>query len=245
MGYDEKTKEILGKNIWRRREVLGLSREQLEKKVEVSRGVVSDWEKGKYIPARVKIKLLSKALRCSINDLFSEQRMTVLNHASAKVVEEADVKKDVVIDDVVVDEPTVEATVEVNKDVLRVSDKLNKYIEDNNISIYALSKNSGVSNGTIWRVQNKKTSYTNKVKELEAYLDNIEVIKEPIIIEPINEPVEPTKEPLKTDITKGSISDRLEIIYNTLFNSLAELDELKQDIAKIEKVTTLLKQIDL
>ena len=69
-------------------------------------------------------------------------------------------------------------------------------------------------------------------------------IEPKIVEEPKVNVVEPLEEPKEVKLeVKASISDRLGAIYNTLFNALAELDELKADIAKIEKVTTMLKEI--
>lgn len=65
-------------------------------------------------------------------------------------------------------------------------------------------------------------------------------------VEAVKPKVKPVKEVKPVEVKpeeKGSISDRLNHIYDTLFNTLAELDELKGDIAKIEKVTTMLKEI--
>lgn len=228
MTYDEKTKQTLGSNIWTRREVLGLSRGELAERLGVGRETVSHWELGKVAPNKDRIRSISKELKCSINDLFSTHRVAVLNMSHINTVTEPSIEENV---DVVND-------FDVNDDIVRVSDKLNEYMSKHNLTGYEMAKQSGVSNGTLWRIKNKKTNtYSEPVKQLEKWLDEVDKVEEP--------KQEPKQEPVKDDVVKGSISDRLNIIYDTLFNSLAELDELKQDIAKIEKVTTLLKQIDL
>jgi transcriptional regulator with XRE-family HTH domain len=76
--------------------------------------------------------------------------------------------------------------------------------------------------------------YANPIEQ-----EPIEYIQDYTNIEQIEQ--EEPKE-VKPEV-KASISDRLGAIYNTLFNALAELDELKADIGKIEKVTTMLKEI--
>ena len=61
-------------------------------------------------------------------------------------------------------------------------------------------------------------------------------------VDVVEEVVEEPK-PIEQPKDKGSISDRMNQIYDTLFSALDEMDKLKADIAKIEKVTAMLKEI--
>ena len=55
--------------------------------------------------------------------------------------------------------------------------------------------------------------------------------------------IEPKTEPQIEKVEKLSLSERLNGLYETLFTTLDELDKLKVDIAKVEQVTAMLKEI--
>ena len=61
---------ILGKNILKCRKKLGLSQEQLGEKIGVTRQTISNWELGETTPNIEQIKILSKILNISIDELL-------------------------------------------------------------------------------------------------------------------------------------------------------------------------------
>lgn len=50
--------------------IMGLSQEQLSMKTGIDRRFISDFELGNKIPSLKQALLLSKALKCSVNDIF-------------------------------------------------------------------------------------------------------------------------------------------------------------------------------
>ena len=61
---------MLGENILKLRKKLGLSQEQLGEKVNVTRQTISNWELNETTPNPEQLKLLSKALNVSIDELL-------------------------------------------------------------------------------------------------------------------------------------------------------------------------------
>ena len=61
---------MLGENILKLRKKSGLSQEQLGEKVNVTRQTISNWELNETTPNPEQLKLLSKALNVSINELL-------------------------------------------------------------------------------------------------------------------------------------------------------------------------------
>lgn len=161
-------------------------------------------------------------------------------------------------------EPSVETVKTVEKPTYGhpVVDRVNKYLSDNDMSQYELAKKLSMSPASLNRVVHGVLlcNHPNYIK-VEKYLDDIEEVNENVntknmcqleikFDEPIKE--EPIKEEKLEEVKrteenkskeKGSLSDRFNIIYNTLFKALEDLDELKADIDKIEKVTSMLKEI--
>lgn len=68
----------LGKNILKLRKQQGLSQEQLGEKVNVTRQTISNWELDETTPNPDQLKLLSKALNISIDDLLDNDVKNVL-----------------------------------------------------------------------------------------------------------------------------------------------------------------------
>lgn len=60
----------LGENILRLRKKSGLSQEELGEKINVTRQTISNWELGETSPNPEQLKLLSKALNISIDELL-------------------------------------------------------------------------------------------------------------------------------------------------------------------------------
>ena len=61
---------MLGEKLLDLRKKNGLSQEQLAEKVDVTRQTISNWELGETSPNPEQLKLLSKALKVSIDDLL-------------------------------------------------------------------------------------------------------------------------------------------------------------------------------
>ena len=63
----------LGKNIYNLRKKQELSQEQLAEKINVTRQTISNWELGETSPNPEQLKLLSKSLDISIDDLVENE----------------------------------------------------------------------------------------------------------------------------------------------------------------------------
>ena len=68
----------LGDNIFKLRKDCKLSQEQLAEKVDVTRQTISNWELGETSPNHEQLKLLSKALNVSIDELLNNDIKQVL-----------------------------------------------------------------------------------------------------------------------------------------------------------------------
>lgn len=238
MNYTEEQKRILGENIWIRRQIAGVSKEDLAKVYGCCASLVSRWERGLSVPRPEKLRDIAMTLNCSIHELHRPYRMPKLSFVeTAKVIES---KKEPVMSD----EETIKAASEVfdnayisnstNKvqhteqpiEQHPVTKRLNNYMQKNNIGDYRLSKLSGISSGTIYRMRNGLLKPTNKFyKDMEDFLNKTESGQS------------------EEQQCKGPISDRFNSIYSTLRKALEDLDELKADIEKINKATALLKDI--
>lgn len=69
---------MLGENILKLRKSKGLSQEQLGEMVDVTRQTISNWELGETAPNPEQLKLLSKALNISIDELLENDVNGVL-----------------------------------------------------------------------------------------------------------------------------------------------------------------------
>ena len=68
----------LGDNILKLRKDCKLSQEQLAEKIDVTRQTISNWELGETSPNPEQLKLLSKALKVSIDELLNNDIKQVL-----------------------------------------------------------------------------------------------------------------------------------------------------------------------
>ena len=68
----------LGEKILKLRKMKGLSQEELGEKVEVTRQTISNWELGETTPNTEQLKLLSKTLNTSIDELLDNDINNVL-----------------------------------------------------------------------------------------------------------------------------------------------------------------------
>ena len=68
----------LGDKIQKLRKDLKLSQEQLAEKIDVTRQTISNWELGETSPNPEQLKLLSKALNVSIDELLNNDVKSVI-----------------------------------------------------------------------------------------------------------------------------------------------------------------------
>ena len=68
----------LGDNILNLRKKAGLSQEQLGEKIEVTRQTISNWELGETAPNPEQLKLLSKVLNVSVDELLDNDIRSVV-----------------------------------------------------------------------------------------------------------------------------------------------------------------------
>ncbi|MBQ3020699.1 MAG: helix-turn-helix transcriptional regulator [Bacilli bacterium] len=68
----------LGEKIFELRKKCGLSQEQLGEKINVTRQTISNWELGETSPNPEQLKLLSKELNISIDELLDNNIQSVL-----------------------------------------------------------------------------------------------------------------------------------------------------------------------
>ena len=68
----------LGQNIYELRKKKGLSQEQLGEKIDVTRQTISNWELGETSPNPEQLKLLSKTLDVSVDDLIDNDLQNVV-----------------------------------------------------------------------------------------------------------------------------------------------------------------------
>ncbi len=69
----------LGNKILKLRKQKGLSQEQLGEKVNVTRQTISNWELGETLPNPEQLKLLSKELHISIDELLDNTEGKIIN----------------------------------------------------------------------------------------------------------------------------------------------------------------------
>ncbi len=69
---------MLGENIYNLRKKKNLSQEDLAEMIEVTRQTISNWELGETAPNPEQLKLLSKALNISVDDLLNNDIKNVL-----------------------------------------------------------------------------------------------------------------------------------------------------------------------
>lgn len=68
----------LGENILNLRKKNGLSQEQLGEKTNVTRQTISNWELNETTPNPVQLKMLSKALNISIDELLDNDISSII-----------------------------------------------------------------------------------------------------------------------------------------------------------------------
>ena len=59
-------------NLKERRLRIGMNQSELAKRMNVTQGIVSQWENQKIMPASDKLPKLAEALQCSIDELFED-----------------------------------------------------------------------------------------------------------------------------------------------------------------------------
>ena len=117
---------MLGNNILKLRKQLGFSQEELSEKVNVTRQTISNWELNETQPNPEQLKLLSKALNVSVDDLIGND---------IKNVVEEKIDGPVILDDeptgpVVLDEEPKTRTKKKKIDIDKIDDEALKVLED-------------------------------------------------------------------------------------------------------------------
>lgn len=69
---------MLGENILKLRKKQGLSQEELGSKIKVTRQTISNWELGETSPNPEQLKLLSKTLNVSIDELLDNDMYNII-----------------------------------------------------------------------------------------------------------------------------------------------------------------------
>ncbi len=59
-------------NLKERRLRIGMNQNELAKQMNVTQGIVSQWENKKIMPSSEKLPKLAEVLQCSIDDLFED-----------------------------------------------------------------------------------------------------------------------------------------------------------------------------
>ena len=78
---------MLGDKILKLRKKQGLSQEQLGEEVRVTRQTISNWELNETSPNPIQLKLLSKALNISIDELLDNETKNLLEQKVSKTEE--------------------------------------------------------------------------------------------------------------------------------------------------------------
>ena len=68
---------MLGENILKLRKKIGLSQEQLGEQVNVTRQTISHWELNETAPNPQQLKLLSKTLHVSVDELLDNEMKSI------------------------------------------------------------------------------------------------------------------------------------------------------------------------
>lgn len=253
MNYTEEQKKLFGENVCIRREMLGMTKDELAEAYGCGRTAVSCWERGANVPKPNKIKTLARILQCSAHELFRPYRIPKISFIEERIIEK---KEEPVMCDTdmikaasqVFKNSYIEDTSNIEKKEHPVVARINSYMTDNDISQSELSRRTGIPLSTFNRVVHGALIYDNPTyARVEAYLDELEADNSNNYVENIDEvkTTEEEKSQEEKSEKKGSISDRFNELYEVLFAALAELDELKADITKIEKVTAMIKEIQL
>lgn len=79
-------KERVGKAIYARRKVLGLSQEKLAEMVDIGQQSLSRMEQGRIAPKFERLQLFADALQCRVIDLFMPPEQSV--RSSALMIED-------------------------------------------------------------------------------------------------------------------------------------------------------------
>jgi len=77
----ERLAKRLGKKIAERRKQLGWTQEQVAERVGVDAETISRFERGTNLPSLLTLENLSTALRLSVGDLMSKQRLEAASEA--------------------------------------------------------------------------------------------------------------------------------------------------------------------
>ena len=88
---------MLGDNILKMRKMLGLSQEELSEKIGVTRQTISNWELNETQPNPNQLKLLSKVLNISIDELVDNDIKTIVEEKVSNTEKQTQIIKKIVI----------------------------------------------------------------------------------------------------------------------------------------------------
>lgn len=88
---------MLGDNILKLRKKLGLTQEELSEKIDVTRQTISNWELNETQPNTNQLKLLSKALNISVDELIDNDIKTVVEEKVSNTEKQTQSIKKIVI----------------------------------------------------------------------------------------------------------------------------------------------------
>lgn len=80
---DRKLSEIVGENITKQRQKLGLSQKELAEKLTITQDAMARMEKGKIAPKMARLQGLADTLQCSVTYLFRTQNEATEERAAA------------------------------------------------------------------------------------------------------------------------------------------------------------------
>ena len=88
---------MVGDNILKLRKKLGFSQEELSEKINVTRQTISNWELNETQPNPNQLKLLSKALNISVDELIDNDIKTVVEEKVSNTEKQTQIIKKIVI----------------------------------------------------------------------------------------------------------------------------------------------------
>ena len=269
MNYTESKKKMLGENIWMRREAMSMSRDELADRLGIIKDTLSKWENGHMIPSKENLSKLTKVFKCSKHELHRPCSIPKISLIETKAVVERKEEPTMCDADMIraasevfknayVETTSEQPTLDLVKEdtcnqqeeyARRVIERTNRYLTNNKMSQFDFAMRTSLAPATVSRALRGLLPCTNSsYTKMDEYLNNIETSANNQVENtslPEVKVVETARTEHKAEIVteKDSIANRFNRIYDTLFNAMAELDELRNDIVKIEKATSLLKEI--
>lgn len=127
----------LGQNILNLRKKSGLSQEELGEKVNVTRQTISNWELEETSPNPDQLKLLSKALNVSVDDLIDNDLQNVVL-AKVKLTEKQQTKIKKILKGILIGFITI-LVIDIITFIICFTQKIGPFKDNNNVS-YVVQK---------------------------------------------------------------------------------------------------------